>query len=461
MSVADTLSSALGRAMDVRASYGEIRAQQTQSTAVAMRDGRVEALSQAVESGAGVRVLLGGAWGFSTSNSLKKGDLLKAVRNACRMAEATSRVVREPVKLADVRPVRGSVRVHVKVDHRSVDVSRKVGDLLELSKNCFSHDSRVRSVTVSYADLATDQTLVTSEGTSLEQEKLFAWNYAWITVKEGDRLASARDEIGAHGYELFETNSPDAIARRVVERAQNQLRAKPAKGGEYPCVLGTNVVGVLAHEAVGHICEADLTLAGSAIQGMLGENVASEVVTICDSALLSEGFGAIRYDDEGVPGERTVLIDKGVLVGLMHNRETAGKMEAKPTGNARAQDFRVPPLIRMRNTYFEAGDHAFEELLEGISFGYYLESFRGGQANLDGTFTVGIQNAFEISHGELGVPARNLGISGNTLATLREVEACGRGLELECGRCGKGQLMFQSSGGPPVRVRKILVGGTD
>lgn len=461
MPVSDTLRSALEQAMDVRASYGEIRAQQTASTTVTVRDGSVEALSQAVESGAAIRILLNGAWGFSSTNSLEKKGVIQAAKEACRMAAAASMAVREPARIAEVKTVTERVKVRVKTDPRSVDVSEKLRNLIDLNKSCFASDPRVRSVTVSYADLATDQTLVTSEGTILEQEKLFVWNYAWVTAKEDGHLTSARDEIGAHGYELFESNRPETVAQRVVGKALNQLRAKPAKGGTYPCVLGKNVVGVFAHEAVGHICEADLTLAGSAVQGMLGKRIAGEAVTIADSALLSEGFGAIKYDDEGVPGERTALIDRGVLVGLMHNRETAAKMSAKPTGNARAQDFRVPPLIRMRNTYLEPSDHSFEELLEGIDHGYYLESFRGGQANLDGTFTVGIQSAFEISRGELGSPVRNLGISGNTLATLREVEACGRGLELEYGRCGKGQFMFQSSGGPPVRVRKILVGGTD
>jgi len=113
----------------------------------------------------------------------------------------------------------------------------------------------------------------------------------------------------------------------------------------------------------------------------------------------------------------------------------------------------------MRNTCFEKGEYSFEELLEDIKFGYYLEAFRGGQANLDGTFTVGVQSAFEIVKGEIGKPVRNVGISGNTLETLRQVDACGKDFGLEMGRCGKGQYMFQSSGGPPLRVKSILIGG--
>jgi len=116
-------------------------------------------------------------------------------------------------------------------------------------------------------------------------------------------------------------------------------------------------------------------------------------------------------------------------------------------------------LIRMRDTCFEKGDYTFAELLEDIKFGYFLEAFRGGQANLDGTFTVGVQSAFEIVDGELGNPVRNIGISGNTLETLKQVDACGNDFGLELGRCGKGQYMFVSPGGPPVRVKSLLIGG--
>ncbi|MCW3981547.1 MAG: TldD/PmbA family protein, partial [Candidatus Bathyarchaeota archaeon] len=332
-------------------------------------------------------------------------------------------------------------------------------NLLTISEQCYKFDKKIKSVTINYADLNTQQTLATSEGAFIEQQKKFVWNYCWVTGKSNGIMASARDEVGAHGYELYDQQSPEAIAERVSKKVTQQLEAKTPKGGSYPAIIGTNIVGVLAHEALGHICEADLTLSGSALMGKVGKKIASDKVTIFDSALIPKGFGAIKYDDEGVPGQKTTLIKDGILLSLMHNRETAAKMKVPPTGNARAHDFRVPPIIRMRNTCFERGTYSFDELLENIKFGYYLEAFRGGQANLDGTFTVGVQSAFEVANGSLGKPVRNVGISGNTLQTLQQVDACGKDFELEVGRCGKGQMMFESSGGPPLRVKSILIGG--
>jgi TldD protein len=455
----DELFKVLDEIKDMGASYAEIRAQENNNTFLTLRDGQIEAVALSVEKGAAIRVLVEGAWGFSTTSSLKRRDLESASKSAFKMAKAASQSVSEPVKLAPVKVVEDKAGVKFKVDPRTIDISVKIKNLLTINDSCFNFDKRIKSVTINYADLTTQQSLATTEGTYIEQLRMFVWNYCWVTGKSKGIMASARDEIGAHGYELFDAEPPEQIAGRVSRKVVQQLEAKTPKGGAFPAVIGTNIVGVLAHEALGHICEADLTLAGSAILGKLGQKIASEEVTIYDSALIPEGFGAIKYDDEGVRGQKTVLIKNGKLGGLMHNRETAAKMNVEPTGNARAQDFRFPPLIRMRNTCFEKGDYSFEELLEGIKFGYYLEAFRGGQANLDGTFTVGVQSAFEIVNGEISKPVRNIGISGNTLETLKQVDACGKDFDLEMGRCGKGQYMFQSSGGPPLRVKSILIGG--
>jgi len=203
-----------------------------------------------------------------------------------------------------------------------------------------------------------------------------------------------------------------------------------------------------------------LTLSGSVLLDNLDKKIASEVVTFYDDGSIEGAFGSYKYDDEGVPSQKTLLVKDGVVVGLMHNRETAQKLGAEPTGNARAEDFRVEPIIRMRNTFMEPKDQTFEELIEDIKFGYYFKSFRGGQASLDGTFQVGIQEAYEIVNGLIGEPIRNASISGNTLETLLKVEAAGKDFELGPGRCGKGQTAFVCDGGPHAKIKEVLVGGS-
>jgi TldD protein len=219
-------------------------------------------------------------------------------------------------------------------------------------------------------------------------------------------------------------------------------------------------VGVFVHEAFGHLAEADLALSGGVLATNLGKKIGSNLVTFYDDGTIDGAFGAFKYDDEGVPSQKTLLIKDGVVTGLMHNRETAQKFNAQPTGNARAEDFRVEPIIRMRCTYMAPRDQTIEELIEDVKSGYYFKSFRGGQANLDGTFQVGIQEGYEIEKGEIGAPVRNASISGNTLETLHEVDAVGKDFLLDPGRCGKGQTAFISDGGPHIRISKVVVGGS-
>jgi TldD protein len=323
------------------------------------------------------------------------------------------------------------------------------------------YDSHVKSCTIDYLDLTGTSHFINNEGTYIEQDKLYVWSRITATATEANVFTFSREEIGStSGYEIFDEETPEIVGETVAKRAIEQLKAKPPKGGKSAVVLGPEVVGVFVHEAFGHLAEADLTLSGSILLDKLGKKIASDIITFYDDGTINGAFGSFKYDDEGVPAQKTPLVKDGIVVGLMHNRETAQKLNAKPTGNARAEDFRVEPIIRMRNTYMEPKDYSFEELVEGVKAGYYFKSFRGGQANLDGTFQVGIQEGYEIVNGELGGPIRNASISGNTLETLLTVNAAGKDFELSPGRCGKGQTAFECDGGPHIRVKEVLVGGT-
>jgi TldD protein len=259
---------------------------------------------------------------------------------------------------------------------------------------------------------------------------------------------------------LFDKETPELLGEKLAKRAIQQLEAKQPKGGKFPVVLGPNVVGVFVHEAFGHLAEADLALSGGVLMNNLGKKIASDLVTFYDDGTINGAFGSFKYDDEGVRTKKTLLINDGVVSGLMHNLETAERFNAEPTGNARAEDFRVEPIIRMRNTFMAPRDQSFEELVETVPFGYYFKSFRGGQANVDGTFQVGIQEGYEIVNGEIGEPVRDASISGNTLETLLKVDAVGKDFELGAGRCGKGQTAFVCDGGPHIRVKEVTVGGS-
>ncbi|MCD6432143.1 TldD/PmbA family protein [Candidatus Bathyarchaeota archaeon] len=443
------------------AEYAEIRAQKLFKTMLTVKDGRIEAAKQGIENGVALRVLVNGAWGFASVGTFDIETLTSAISDACRMAKTASLKLKTPIKLVETKTVEDKISVKPKKNPAEISVEDKIDTALAVNNTVRGYDKRVKSCTIDYLDLTGTNYFLNNEGTYIEQDKLYVWSRILATASEANVLTFSREEIGSTaGYEVFDVETPEIVGKRAAKRAVEQLKAKPPRGGNFPAVLGPNVVGVFVHEAFGHLAEADLTLSGSVLLGKLGKKIASDVVTFYDDGTIEGAFGSFKYDDEGVPTQKTLLVKDGIVVGLMHNRETAHKFDAKPTGNARAEDFRFEPIIRMRNTFMEPKDHSFEELLEDIKFGYYLKSFRGGQANLDGTFQVGIQEAYEITNGELGDPVRNASISGNTLETLLKVDAVGKDFELWPGRCGKGQTAFIGDGGPHVRVKEVLIGGS-
>ncbi len=443
------------------AEYVETRAQHLTKTMLTLKEGRVEAAKQGTENGVALRILVKGAWGFASVGSFEAETLSSTLSDACRMAQVASKQLVKPIKLANAPEVEDKVVLKPKKDPVHVPFQDKIKTMSYLNDIIMHFDKRIKSCTIDYLDLVGTCFFMNNSGSYIEQDKVHVWSRIGVSAVQAGAFSFSREEIGStSGYEVFEVETPQKVGERAAKSAVEQLKAEPLKGGTFPVVLGPSMVGVFAHEAFGHLAEADLTLSGSVLSNKLNKKIASDLITIYDDGTIEGAFGSFKYDDEGVASQKTMLVDKGVVAGLMHNRETAQIFGAKPTGNSRAEDFRVDPMIRMRNTYIQPKDYSLEELFENVKFGYYLKTVRGGQANLDGTFQAGVQEAYEIVNGEIGNPVRNASISGNTLETLFKIDAVGKDFELWPGRCGKGQEAFICSGGPHLRVKEVLVGGS-
>ena len=443
------------------AQYAEARGQTLNKTMLILKEQRVEAAKEGIENGVAIRVLVNGAWGFASVGSTDKLILSAALSDACRMAKLASTCLKKPIKLAESKAIQDRVHSKPKRNPADVQMEEKIKTALEVNNAILGFDQRIESCSLDYLDLTDSTVFVNSEGSRIEQDKLYVWSRITASAQSEGFFTFSREEIGSTtGYELFTKETPEDLGEKVAKRAIEQLNAKSPRGGKFPVVLGPNVVGVFVHEAFGHLAEADLALSGGVLASNMGKKIGSPLVTFFDDGTIEGAFGSFKYDDEGVPSQKTLLIKDGIVAGLMHNRETALKFCVKPTGNARAEDFRVEPIIRMRCTYMAPRDQTLEELIEGVKSGYYFKSFRGGQANLDGTFQVGMQEGYEIHNGEIGDAVRNASISGNTLETLHHVDGVGKDFALGLGRCGKGQTAFIGDGGPHIRVKEMVVGGS-
>ncbi len=458
----DILEKAVESGRTLGASYVEARGEDGFIEYIQMDDSNVTALTQRLERGVAIRVLADGAWGFVSTGDLD--SLEEAVANAVSVARAAAKTRREPITLAEAKAHKEVIKASPKKDPRNVPIEEKIQYMKDMTKVIRDYDERISAVTVKIRTASGTKYLATSEGTRIVSPLLLVWSYPWVTAKEGTRLSAARyEEASAHeGWEYLEkVATPKFVGESAARRAKLQLEGVSAKAGQFPCVLGPRVVGVLAHEALGHLSEADLTV-NSAFGGKLNETVAAEGVSMTDDGTTPGNLGTSKFDDEGIRATRVEIIKDSVLTGLLSNREYSAKLELPLTGNARAESYRFRPIIRMRNTVFEPGDWNHDELFKGIDFGYYCVDFRGGQAQTNASFQVGIQEAYEIVDGEIGSPVTDLSISGIATDSLFKIEGLSKGpIEYEMGRCGKGQEAFVSSGGPSIRFGKggITFGG--
>ncbi|MGD2249961.1 MAG: TldD/PmbA family protein [Candidatus Methanofastidiosia archaeon] len=440
------------------ADYVELRAEDIALTMIGYADGRIDNLNGKVQTGVACRVLYNGAWGFS-SGTVENVETL--VKKACGLAKAASENRKQKIQLQKIDCVSDDVAMKYTHPPSEVSFEEKISRLDKLYSLIKDYDKRISAVSLKYNDSHGHKYLLTNEGTRITQETGHVWNYCWVTGKGDGILTAARDGVGSSekGFEYFEEETTQKIAERIGRRVILQIEGKTPKNGSFPCVLGPRVVGVLAHEALGHLAEADLTL-NSSFNGKLGKKVAADHVTMVDEPIPGT-FGALKYDDEGVPMQRVEIIKDGVFTGLLTDREYAHRTGLPVTGSARAESFLFPTLIRMRNTFFEKGSYAEDEIFEGIDFGYYCVDYRGGQAQLNSSFQVGIQEAFEIRDGEVKDPIKDLSISGIATEALFLIEGLSKKMGFEEGHCGKGQTAPISSGGPHTRVKEggILFGG--
>jgi TldD protein len=251
--------------------------------------------------------------------------------------------------------------------------------------------------------------------------------------------------------------------KKIAKRAADLLHAPQVKGGEYTVILDPVLAGVFAHEAFGHLSESDFVYQNEPLRQVmaLGKKFGGRHLNIVDDATIPGLRGSYKYDDEGMPAEKTYLIQEGILVGRLHSRETASRMAEKPSGNARAINYLFPPIVRMTNTFIEPGNVSFEEMLGEIKEGVYVRDWYGGTTSLE-MFTFSAGEAHMIRDGKLAELLRPGVLTGNVFVTLGNIDAIGSDLGMnQGGGCGKGAQfpLPVSNGSPHIRIRHCLVGG--
>ncbi|WP_017719889.1 TldD/PmbA family protein [Kamptonema formosum] len=441
-----------------RVDYLAIRLEESEGTDIFLRGDKIETLSEGVSVGGQVRACYKGGWGFASFNRLANlAERIEEAVAAARMVgvEETLLAPVEPVQTVCVLPLTGT-------DPRLIPLAAKKALCDRYGEILRSVDRRIATTSVRYGDSAQRIILATSEGTLLEQswtdmEMRFA-----ATARDGTTVQTGRETTGSRkAYE--DLTALDTQVRGAAERAVEALSLPPVRGNTYTVVIDPILSGLFVHEAFGHLSEADMAYENPDLLEVmtLGRRFGPQDLQIFDGAAPPGHRGSYFYDDEGTPATTTQLIQDGVLVGRLHSRETAGKLEEAPTGNARCLNYHFPPIVRMTNTWIERGKTPVADLFAGIKEGVYARNWLGGMTNGE-MFTFSAGEAWYIRNGELAEQVRDVTLSGNVFSTLADIEAIGDDFYWdESGGCGKGGQsgLPVGCGGPSLRIRNVVVGG--
>ncbi len=451
-------------AVSAGAAFADARVLESESTGITRQDGRSDKLSQGSSRGLGIRVLKGHAWGFASVSEIDRDSALDTLAAAVLMAEASSARSEEAV-VAEVRGIEDHVRSDAEIDPRNVSVERKMAALrgYEEAAIKLAGDKLANSV-VSYSDRFQREIVCNTAGTYIENESIRTILHAVMVASDGTMLQRGAARVGEPGgFELVERTPAEELSVKAAKLACALLKASPPPAGKFPVVFHPSVAGLLTHEAIGHNAEADHILSGtSIIADKLGTKVASDLITIVDDSTIPGKWGSYRYDSEGTPSARRVLVDKGVLMGYMNSLETAARLGVLPNGSARAQGYSNRPIVRMSNTFIEPGSDSFEEMLRRVDLGVYLKGAEYGYVFCErGQFTCHAGEAYMIRNGEIAEHLRDVSVVGMTLEALMNIDSISSDFEMKMpGMCGKGgQGMPVDDGGPHVLMSELVVGG--
>jgi TldD protein len=460
------------------AEYADFRIMWRDSESILVKNGEVERHTETRDSGFGIRVLYDGHWGFSASFEITPEEFERVAMQALKIAKSAAAAGGEKVKLAPQAPVRGIWKSHFKRDPFEVPPQEKLQLLLQASKEMQIPGIRVARASMDF--YKEKKLFANSEGSFTDQETIVSGAGLEAVAVEGEenQVRSYPSSFGGNfsqaGYEFVEGLELVKNAKRIAEEALALLKAEQCPSGETTLILDSSQMALQIHESCGHPTELDRVLGmelgfagGSFLTPDKRGNFryGSEKVTIHADATCPGGIGSFGFDDDGVPAQKTALVDKGIFVGYLSSRETASKFNEPSNGTVRGEGWNSFPLIRMTNINLEPGDWSLDEMIKETEKGLYLQTNRSWSIDDKRlNFQFGTEMAYEIKNGSLGKLLKNATYTGITPEFWNNCDAVASkdfwqlwGLP----NCGKGepiQTMNVGHGASPARFQKVRVG---
>ncbi len=432
-----------------------------------LRDGEVTSGGHHIDCGCGIRVLNGEKTGYAYSEGIDRASLLKAASAAGSIASVgccasrreafASQALASDVRLASTYPMAS--------DWRDAATGSLADFLRKLDAEIRRRDSRTVKVIAALSWSVSEVLMYNSLGElTSDRRPLGSVSVQTIFRENGRTENSSVSRSLRTGEEMIGPGLLEDLAGRAVEGMDERFAARRPKGGQMPVVMGAGASGILLHEAMGHAFEADFNRKGQSIfSDRMGQRICAKGINIIDDGTISANRGACRYDDEGIPGQKTYMVTDGVLTSYLHDRISAAFYGVSPTGNGRRESFRYNPIPRMRATYMESGSGGtVQDLIASVKKGIYVDQFANGQVKIgEGDFTFYVRSGFLIEGGRLTMPVKDINIIGNGPQALADIEAVASDLKIDDSTwtCGKEQSVAVSCGIPSVLIRNLTVGG--
>jgi TldD protein len=452
------LAAALAKGGD----YADLYFEHTINNYLILEDGKVNQAYSDVALGVGIRTVRGDQVGYGFTQELMEKSMVDAAATAATIAAGTAKVPSQNYKrlqTGDYYPL--------KTLFTEVPIEPKLNLVQSVNDRCFALSNLVIKVNAIFHDQQKRILILTSDGVKAEDLQPRSFLLASVVAeKEGRRERSRWESGGRKEFSYFTPAVAEETAKMAVNRTITLFDAVQPPAGEMPVVLGSGITGILLHEAIGHGMEADFNRKKiSTYCTMLGKKVAEPFVTIIDDGTKPTLMGSINVDDEGIPGQKTVLVDRGILTSYLHDKISAKFYSVQPTGNGRRQDYQNYPIPRMRNTYMEAGSATPEDVIKAAGKGIYVEDVSNGQVKIgEGDFAFFVSQGRMIENGKLGAPIKDINIMGNGPKMLANTTMVANDLKFYeggGGACGKdNQAVPVGFGQPTILVKSLTVGGT-
>ncbi len=439
--------------------FSEFYFEYCQSNSVSMEEGLIKNSSELISLGIGIRVVSGNNYGYAYSNELTYESIKNAALSAATIASGSQKL--KKINLKDENILKMYYDLNSPVS--DLDLSKKIELITAAHDTALKYDSKIKKVNASLSAEMQYITIANSEGLLISDVRPQCRLVVSATAQDGDKRGTGSANAGGRlGFDYYKNDAkPEDLGKKAAEEAIILLDAKNAPAGEMPVVLSKHQSGVMIHEAVGHPFEADgIWKQTSTIHDKYGELIGSPLVTIYDDGTISNYRGSLNIDDEGYPSEKTMLMEKGKVVGFLNDKITANTLKHRRNGHGRRMSYEHVPIPRMTNTVLEAGNTPPEEIIASIKRGFYAKSYQGGMVEGTGKFTFSVSLGYLIENGKITAPLKNATLIGTNTIILKDIDMVGNDMDFFLGTCGKqGQSIPVTAGTPTLRIKKMTVGG--